>query len=185
MIRGLEYLRLKHLRRAHQGVPEVPPVDTEVVVDPLYPGYGGTSPPLPIVLHLVHELARPEQRERGLPPARCVAQLLLELADQELQVERQTPVAVIVGIPEELLPAHLAGDDRWPREVGVVDGPALEAVRQRVSYGDKPVARPAFGLLVHLNTQGWILYRFARGVGDLDLVRRIRIEHAIGEFFSH
>jgi hypothetical protein len=110
VVRGLEYFGLHHLGRGHQGVPEVPPVDGEVVVDTIYPRDRGASPPLPVIFDIVHELARPEQRERALPEARLVAQSLLQAADQELQVERQSSITEVVGIPKMPLPAQLAGD---------------------------------------------------------------------------
>src|SRR5207249_4119655 len=102
---------------------------------------GPRSPP---ALGFGEMLPDPVERARELPPRDLVAEAVLELVDQHLEVERDAAVSRVLGMHELVVPAELARDQGGVGEVGVEDGAALEAVRERIPDRYEPVARRAF-----------------------------------------
>ncbi len=110
---------------ARQGVSQIPAVHAEIVVETGDVGNRGARSALPVVLDLVHEVTRSEQRHRQFPERQCRSEPLLESAQQQLQVDRE-PAGPGITRVAVLGPAQFVGDDCRVGDVGVEDGTALK-----------------------------------------------------------
>ena len=139
--------RLARLGGARERVADVPPVDREAVVVAGDHRRRRAGAALPVVLDLVHDLPGAEQRQRQLPRADVGAVAVLEVAQDVLQVQRQSAGPAVARVAVAAEPPQLAGDDRRVGEVRVVDRAALEALGERVADRDQAVpGRPASAL---------------------------------------
>ena len=124
-----------------QGVAQVPAVDAEVVVVDVGGGRIGAGAAFPVVLVGVDDAVEHERGAELLEEADVVAELLLHLAHDRFEVDRQAverPAVVRdgeVGDPER--GRHL----RRPRQAGVEDGAARHAVGERVTDRDQATRR--------------------------------------------
>src|SRR5262249_50020242 len=88
-----------------------------------------TSPTLPPILNLVHHLPQSEQRRGQFVPIELVPEALLQIADDELYVERQSPIAVVARVTKTI-EAQLPRNDCGPEQICIEDRAALEAVSE-------------------------------------------------------
>ena len=112
--------RLDRGRQAVRGVgdrvAQVPAVHRQRVVDGAHVRRDAARAPLPVVLGGVHQVAHARQRARQLPPVDLGAEVLLEVAQDELEVDRQAVAGTVVDRVAEVAEPQRAGDQRRIRQ---------------------------------------------------------------------
>src|SRR5262245_19786734 len=87
------------------------------------------STALPPILDIVHHVPQSEESRGQFIPVELVPEVLLQIADDELNVERQPPIAVVAGVPKAI-EAQLPRYDCRPGQIRIEDRAALESMSE-------------------------------------------------------
>ena len=164
------------------GVAEIPAVHAEVLVAHVGRRWLMPGATLPVVLVGVEQPLQLGGQLELLEQAQIVAELLLQLPSQRLEVQRQAVERATVTGHREPGGPNARGDLRRPRQVGAEHSATGDPMRQRVTYGDEDMRRIG-GHDRQVNTgsaqrltDGRVGDRIGPRVGDDDIVRSPRIK---------
>ena len=170
-------------RGVRQRVADVPAVDADVLIVDVRRRRVGPGTTLPVVLVGVDDAVQGERDAHPLEHAHVIAELVLQLAHQRLDVQRQAVERPAVARHGEPAEAEGGGDLGRPRQRRVEHGAAGDAVGQRVAHGHEPVGRigghggQAWGGVAEVDTERRVGDPRRRHVGHDHVGWRVRIQH--------